>query len=269
MKNLLITGGSGYVGKAFIEKYRHDYNIRAFGRTKVNIDIDSVEGDIKNLNDILKAITDIDVIAHLAAITTDRKDVEDIEFFKTNVLGTLNILEAARENKIKKIVFFSSVCAVGFREDNYPVRETEECHPTDGMYGYSKYIGERLCELYSEKYGIRIIVLRPAVVTPQHEFSLHKSKTGCPWIGFVHIDDVLQALKLAVENENILFDIFHIAPDSRHSIFDISKAKNILGFKPIHNFNEQVTPARIISAKTYPFYCKIKSLFAKIKKGKE
>lgn len=249
MKKILITGASGYVGKAFLKAYGREYNFRVFGRTPVEGSFEFVQGDIRNVKDVLKVTQDVEIIIHLAAITTDSKNVKDIDFFEINVLGTFNVLEAAVKNKVSNVVYSSSVCAVGFRSTPKLIMETDRCIPSDGMYGYSKYLSERLCEYYAEKHGINVICLRTAMVVPQHKLVIPSNPFASRWLGAVHIEDVVEAFRLAIENENVCFDIFHIAADSPYSKFDITKAKNILGYKPKQNFGEVARPGTIGKAK--------------------
>ena len=238
MKRLLITGASGYIGKAFIQAYGPQYKLRLFGRIPVGGDNEFRQGDIRNLADVDKATQNIDCIVHLAAVTTDGIDITDLAYFENNTVGTLNVLEAAARNKVGKVVYGSSVCAVGFRATSKLITETDNCKPSDGMYGYSKYLSERLCEYYAKKHGISIICLRTAMVVPQHELLLPKNSFTSRWLGAVHIEDVIEAYQLAVESEGIRFDVLHIAADSPCSKFDITMAKNILGYRPKHNFIE-------------------------------
>ena len=251
MKRMLITGSSGYIGKAFIDTFGSTYSLRLFGRTCPQGDHEFVQGNVKNIDDVIKASSGVDTILHLAAVTTDTKGINDSAYFETNTLGTLNVLKAAVENKVKKIVYASSVCAVGFREAPELIKETSRCEPSDGMYGYSKYLSERLCEFYAKKYDLKIICLRFAMILPQHKFVV-PARAYMPYsMGVVHIDDVIQALNLAVENETINYGVYHVAADSPYSKFDIKKARRELSFNPKHDFSELIKPgccSKIINA---------------------
>ncbi len=254
MKNLLITGSSGYVGRAFLQAYSSKYRLRLFGRTPVK-DYEFVQGDIRNLEEVTMASRGVDAILHLAAATTDGTGITDREYFEKNTIGTFNVLESAVRNKVGKVVYGSSVCAVGFRATPKLIMETDRCAPSDGMYGYSKYLSERLCECYAGKYGIKIICLRTAMVVPQHELAVPANPFASHWLGVVHIDDVIEAFRLAIENEDVNFDVFHIAADSRYSKFDITRAKNILGYRPGHDFTESIRPGPLKSAKALVAAC--------------
>ncbi|MDD5629812.1 MAG: NAD(P)-dependent oxidoreductase [Elusimicrobia bacterium] len=238
MRHILITGGSGYVGKAFIAAFGRHYRLRLFSRTPAQEGMDCTPGDIRRFDDVLRASRGVDAILHLAALTTDDKDVKDAEFFETNTVGTFNVLEAAVQNKVKKVVYGSSVCAVGFRGTPRLILETDRCEPTDGMYGYSKYLSERLCECYAERHKTDIICLRTAMVVPQHELAAPANPLARHWLGAVHIDDVVEALRLALDNTSIHFGVFHVATGNPHSKFDIRRARRLLGYAPKHDLEE-------------------------------
>lgn len=248
MKNIFITGATGYIGNAFMVKYADKYSFKAFGRRKVKLSVEYVEGDINNLEEIIKASSGMDAIIHAAALTPDNPDITDVEYKRTNISGTHNILKAALKNNINKIIFMSSVCAVGFRDHSLPIREDEKCNPTQGMYGFSKMAGERLCRYYSKRHGMHIICIRPATIVPQHEF-VAPPKGTIPWISFVDIDDVLQEILLALENKTLEYGVFHAAPDNKFSMFDISIAKKVLGYKPQYNFEKETRMDCIASLK--------------------
>lgn len=248
LKRVLITGANGYVARAFIAAFGARYRLVLFGRSATPGEHESVAGDVRNLDDLRRAARGVDAILHLAAVTTDKADATDAEFFETNTVGTFNVLEAAAANGVKKIVYGSSVCAVGFRATPRLIMETDRCEPTDGMYGTSKYLSERLCECYAAEHGIDIICLRTAMVVPQHELPAPASPLARHWLGAVHIDDVVSAFQLALDDEHIRFDVFHIASDGPNSKFDITKAKAKLGYRPSHRLDESLpsAPLRLV-----------------------
>lgn len=169
MKRILVTGGSGTVGKYLLPEFVKEYQVVVFDMQELELrDVEFFKGDITKLEDVVKASKDVDGIVHLAAIPIYTG--EDAEVMKVNVDGTFNVVEAAKRNHITNMVFTSSVCAWGaifwsspFTPAYFPVDE-EIPHLPDDMYGLGKLIGEYLCYAYHKRYGIRAICLRLATV---------------------------------------------------------------------------------------------------------
>ena len=118
-----------------------------------------VKGDIKNKNELSKAMKNVDIVFHNAAFVSIRGSFEKIrETLETNFLGTLNVFESAKENNVKKIIIASSMDVYG--EPQYlPVDEKYPLN-TKSFYGLSKINGEMLCKTFEESHGIRCIALR-------------------------------------------------------------------------------------------------------------
>lgn len=255
---ILLTGASGYVGQAFIKEFGHKYSIRGIGRTPIEGDIEFIKGDIRIFEDVLKAAAGIDVIVHLAAFAPEIKGkARNEDFFDSNVKGTSNILQAAVDAKVKRVVYASSICAVGYEGLELPVRENAKPNPSDGMYGLSKYIGEQLCEYYTKWYGISTLCLRMATIVPQHEIIFPSDPNTPSWYGYVDIRDVVHAFDLAINANDIKHGVFHICAENTVMKYDITEAKQKLGFNPIHN-NEKFLPKK--NKETVKYEKKIEAL---------
>lgn len=234
MKRVLVTGAAGYVGRAFAQAHRDRYRLEPFA------------GDVRDPAAVERACRGMDAVLHLAGATTDRPGVTDADFFSTNTVGTFNVLEGAAKAGVGKVVFASSVCAVGFRPTPRVVRETDPCEPSDGMYGVSKLLAERLCEAYASARGLRVLCLRLAMVVPQHELTAPRDPSAPAWLGAVHIDDVVEAFRLALDDSRVPFGVFHVASGSPHAKFDIAKARAVLGYAPRHPLDDAL-PSRAAS----------------------
>ena len=161
---ILITGGSGFIGRHFHRTALQEHFI--------NIDLNEptfeskatfVKGDIRIKSDLNRAVGSkkIETIISLAAKHHDFGIGHD-EYFDTNEGGTKVICEVASENNIKEIIFFSSVAVYGISDRI----STEESTPTpDSAYGLSKLTGERvLIKWASEKTDRKVLIIRPTLV---------------------------------------------------------------------------------------------------------
>jgi len=161
----LITGGAGFIGSHIAEELINKGEVVVFDNLSVGKrefvpdGCSFIKGDIRNKEEISKAMKDADVVFHDAAFVSIRGSFEKIrEVLESNFLGTLNVFESAKDNNVGKIIFASSMDVYG-EPQHLPV---DEGHPlnTKSIYGLSKITGEMLCKTFEEKYGIRCTVLR-------------------------------------------------------------------------------------------------------------
>lgn len=156
---ILVTGGAGFLGSHIVEiLLDRGHEVRVLDRVnpgKVDHLIDRIEvvcGNIRKFEDCKEAVEDVDAIIHLAAlINVDHSIKEPLEFYETNVRGTMNVLEAARiEPSVKKLVYMSTCEVYGSSEG--VLNESALCD-TRSPYAASKYAGERYCLSYHHTYG--------------------------------------------------------------------------------------------------------------------
>jgi len=164
---IFVTGASGTLGGYILrELLNSGHTVTNFDREPSPIEgVKYVEGDITNPEQLFKAVLGHDAIIHLAAIPGPGRATPD-QMMQINVIGILNVLEAAHKADAKKLVFASSGAATGFTFQKYkvlpeylPLDENHPCHPHDD-YGLSKLLGEITCKRYSDAYGMHTICLR-------------------------------------------------------------------------------------------------------------
>ncbi|WP_375724531.1 NAD-dependent epimerase/dehydratase family protein [Arcobacter sp. KX21116] len=142
MKELLITGSSGFIGNYFINKYKNKYNIKTFSFLK---------DDINSLD-----CNGIDIVFHLSALVHQMGGSSASEYKRVNVTQTLNIAQKAKESGIKQFVFMSTVKVYG-EETTRKYTENTICSPKD-EYGKSKFTAElELRKLEDENFKVSII----------------------------------------------------------------------------------------------------------------
>lgn len=159
-KRIALTGGSGRIGTALRQnlaeqvsgiKIVDTVDPRPLGPNETWEQVDISDGEA-----LARCMADVDAIVHLAGYPSEQ-GIEDI--LRVNVLGTHNVLEAARRNAINRVVFGSSNHAVGFYPRERRVSETDPMRP-DSLYGLSKCWGELEAGLYFDKFGIRTLNIR-------------------------------------------------------------------------------------------------------------
>lgn len=169
MANYLVTGGAGFIGSNIVEALLgEDYKVRvvdnfATGRRE-NIApffkrIGFMEADILDLQAMKEACKGIDYVLHQAALPSVPRSVADpMSSNKVNVEGTINILWAAKETGVKRVVYASSSSAYG----NQPALQKKEdmCADPLSPYAISKYTGELYTRVFSKIYGLSTVCLR-------------------------------------------------------------------------------------------------------------
>ena len=165
--NILITGGAGYIGSHIIEKLNHKkFNIIILDnlitgyKKLINKKVKFIKGDIKNKYTLSKIINSykIDSIIHLAAyLNISESEKHKKKYYKNNVIGTLNLIQACKNSNVKSIIFSSSCSVYGNCKGS--VSEKKKPSP-QGYYAYTKYKGEEIIKKFSKKYNYQFGILR-------------------------------------------------------------------------------------------------------------
>ena len=151
-KKAIVTGGAGFIGKHLVAGLRQE----GFEVSVVDI---KETGDVRKFDELKAAFTGAQYVFHLAALPRVQYSIEHPqETHETNVNGTLNVLLAARDCGVKRVVFSSSAAVYGDQEV-VPLHEDMPAQPKS-PYGLHKYMGEKYCKLFSELYGLQTVCLR-------------------------------------------------------------------------------------------------------------
>jgi nucleoside-diphosphate-sugar epimerase len=157
---ILITGATGFLGKHLIKRFKQ-LDLEVYGMaTRADLKNNIIEADLKDLNQLKQAIKRInpDIIYHLGALVNLTRDFQIAkECFETNLVGTLNLLEALREIKIKRFIFSSTEEVYG--NGKVPYKENQKCLPPS-PYAISKKAAEELCEIYAQDLNFSLLILR-------------------------------------------------------------------------------------------------------------
>jgi CDP-glucose 4,6-dehydratase len=171
MDNVLVTGANGFVGSALCQRLS-DMGVRVVGLVKdrnyksrrdVLEKISVVHGDLRDFDTVRYAMShyEIDTVFHLGAVTILKVSVKDpLTCYQINVMGTANLLEAARQTGVKKVVVASSDKAYGTYE-NLPYKETYAVQSSPDPYSTSKACTDLIAQSYGkDEYGLDVSILR-------------------------------------------------------------------------------------------------------------
>jgi nucleoside-diphosphate-sugar epimerase len=300
----LITGGAGFIGSNMVrflldkgQKVRVLDNFETGKHenlAEVADRIELIEGDIRDMAAVGRAVEGAEVVYHLAALGSVPRSMKDpITTHDVNINGTFNVLMAARDEKVRRIVFASSSSVYG-QTPVFPQHEDLPLAPIS-PYGASKAIGEIYFRAFYETYGVQSVCLRYynvfgprqdptsqyAAAIPLFVSALMRDKSptifddGEQSRGFTYIENVMQANWLAAnvkeahgEAVNIstknavtvntvvntirkLLNKENIKPvyvpprpgDIKHSLADVKKAKELIGYAPFVSFEEGIAKA--------------------------
>jgi nucleoside-diphosphate-sugar epimerase len=164
----LVTGGAGFIGSHIVDRLLTDgYRVRVLDDFSTgkrenlpdSADLEIVTGDVGSFEDVRKAMKDVELVFHEAAIASVPKTIEDpIGSQRTNYQGTLNVLEAARQQGTKRVVFASSAAVYGDLPE-LPKREDMPLKPLS-PYAVDKLASEYACQMYTHLHGLETVCLR-------------------------------------------------------------------------------------------------------------
>jgi len=162
---ILVTGGAGFIGSHIVEHFKDQEvivfdNLRSgFEENIKDFDVEFINSSIIDNEELKDAMDGVDYVFHLAALTSVPESMSKPKVtYNINTQGTLNVLSAAKDSGVKKVVFSSSSAIYG---DNPEVPKHEEMFPDPkSPYAETKLDGENYCTVYSEKFNMRSIVLR-------------------------------------------------------------------------------------------------------------
>jgi nucleoside-diphosphate-sugar epimerase len=258
----LVTGGAGFIGSNTVDELvRRGHSVvvlddlssskeenLAESRNKISF----IKGSITDLEVVRKAVHEAEYVLHLAARTSVPRSVKDpIETNRINVDGTLNVLVAARDAKVKRVVFAASSSAYG-ETPTLPKVETMQPEPIS-PYGVTKYVGELYAQTFGRAYGLENVSLRYFnIFGPRQD-------PGSPYSGvlakfctafleetqpvifgdgeqtrdFTYVENAVQANLLACEAPNVSGKVFNVGTGGRFSLNQTVELLRKISGKPL------------------------------------
>jgi len=228
---VLLTGPTGRIGSEMLPLLRERYDLSTFDLTADADDANAFEGDLQDIEVLKAAMEGCDAVIHLAA-TSD--EASFAELLPNNIIGIHNVLEAARQSGVKRIVFAGTVQSIGRAmpgEGDAPFQAHQPTRPAT-IYGASKIWGEALGHFFFNKYGLEFISIRIGAFQPYDSKWLQEGRARDIWLS---PRDMFQLLWRAVETPEVGYAIVHGTSQVPREKMSLQEAREILGYQPIDN----------------------------------
>ncbi|NUE02872.1 NAD(P)-dependent oxidoreductase [Halorubraceae archaeon YAN] len=272
--NVLITGAHGTVGTSLVKSLSKQYSLTLLDRIKPptdhpHADRETIVADVTDRDAMDTAVSGIDAIVHLAGDPRVTASYDSVE--RNNVRGTKVTLDAAAENGVRSFVFASSNHAVGRYETEHApqlydpsyeltVDHTSPVRP-DSDYGASKVAGEAWMRLYAERhsmqcYSLRIgsvrsdpydhpygdaerAVSRGETTRGSEEYARLAARMKCTWLSQ---GDLAHLVACCLEDTTVEYETFYGVSGNEHTWFDLSHARETIGYDPKENGHAWTEP---------------------------
>lgn len=254
MATYLVTGGAGFIGtNLVIQLLDSGHTVRvldnyAGGKKEERFqkNAEYIEGDIRDMDTLLRVMQGVDGVFHMAALPRVSDSVEKPKLtHEVNVDGTVNVLLAAKEVGVRRVVFSSSCAAYGEQpREVFPIAEDDVKKNPISPYALHKYIGEQYCKLFSMLYNLETVSLvyfnvYGPYMDPDGAYALvvgrflKQAKAGEPmticgdgeyYRDYTHVADIAKANILAMESERVgSGETINLGNDNPYSVNDIAR----------------------------------------------
>jgi nucleoside-diphosphate-sugar epimerase len=246
--NVVDTGAAGSVGKVLLPGLRERYDVMAIDRRRIR-GVAAKRFSLSNRRRLAGAFRGADVVVHLAADASWKATWRST--LENNIVGTRNVLEAARIRGVRRVVFASSNAVVMGYEDDEPwasivAGRYEGIDPATfarltpampvrpaNLYGVSKAFGEALCRYYSDQFGISVICLRIGSVRPTDRPTQPRH-----FATMISHRDFADLVVRAIEApDDVRFEILYAVSDNTWRLYDLAGTERI-GFTPSDNVED-------------------------------
>ena len=263
--DVLVTGGAGFIGSHLVDRLvkvglsvkvidnLSSGRLENLSQHRGNPRVEVITGDLKRIEDALKAVDGVNAVFHFAANPEVRVSTTNPEIhFNENAVATFNLLEAMRKRDVRELVFASSSSVYG-EPERIPVGEEAPIQPVS-VYGASKAACENLIHAYVKLYGMKAVILRYAnVVGPRLRHGviwdlankLKKNPNELEILGdgkqtrsYIYIDDAVEATMIAWRKTSDDYSVYNVGSEDWITVDEVAdqviEAMNLVNVRKIY-----------------------------------
>jgi uronate dehydrogenase len=218
---ILVTGAAGAVGSTIVKGMKDRYSLRGLDRVPMPDLEDAIVGDVTDFDIVLKATRDMDAVVHLAGNPSGGAPWEEI--LPNNFIGTYNVFEAARQNKVRRIAFASRAGLLAPYPKNI-MRTVDMMPRPESYYSISKVFGESLGYMYSARFDMEFVGVRIGNFKRDRDLPVHPHQLS-------H-GDAVRVFEQAVTQPDVKFEIVFGVSDSTWQLYDLEHGRKVLNYHP-------------------------------------
>ena len=231
-KQVIILGATGRIGPSLLEELQQhskDYNIILGIHSTKPKNLPSRKINLQSIRKLKKAFKKIHTVINLAAESDPKSEFNKI--LKPNIIGAYNVLEAARQAKVKRVIFASSVHAIRGYKISKTVKSTDITKPIN-FYGASKVFGESLCNIFSTKYNLSCLAIRiGAYISNDRKKKVCATRDNFDYV--ISQRDLGQLIhKCIIAPPSVKYGILAGSSNNKHLYMDLTSAKKLVNYKP-------------------------------------
>ena len=232
MDNILILGGTGFIGKSLVSKLEKNNSLKIMiHNSELSTTANTFKGDILKKESFFNEIRENEIIINLLGQLTPNES----DYINLNIFGGINLLDSCVEKKIKKIILISSINVYGENLDK-PSTENDPLKPQT-FYGLIKMITEQMYEYYAKTYGLSITILRLAGVYGPNKNNgflsqiINSTKdnsiipicynSGQQQRDMIFVDDVIHCIIEIIKYNPEGFQLFNVSSGKRYSMNEL------------------------------------------------
>ena len=232
---MLITGATGGIGLVLAEALKDEYDLVLQGRTPRTPEQEKVLRRVDITEDVAlsELMKGIDTVVHMAGAASPQSEWDEV--LSANIIGQRNVLEAAREMGVRRVILASSNHAMGMydRDGDWPVYPHQLPRP-DSLYGVSKVFGETLGRYYHDAFGLDVLCLRIGWMSADPMLA-DADLLHAMWLS---PEDAVRVVRCAIEAEST-WGLYYATSDNPNRRWDLTNTMLELGYRPEDSWTDR------------------------------